>query len=100
MMAKHPRREKMAKFCETHNNPKPTIAALTAKCHFNWKISSFSVKWHLLKLARRKAARWALPVRRSLARLSVFALHVWHSNYLSALALAGLLFLYRLTLWR
>lgn len=35
-----------------------------------------------------------------LARLSVFALHVWHSNYLSALALARLLFLYRLTLWR
>lgn len=32
--------------------------------------------------------------------LCVFALHAWHSNYLSALAVARLLFLSRLTLWR
>lgn len=96
--------EKTAKFSETHKNPKLTIAAFTAKCHFNWKISSCCVKWHLLKLAHKKAPEWALPVCLyvcgPLARLTVFALHVWHSNYLSALALARLLFLYRLTLWR
>lgn len=32
--------------------------------------------------------------------LGVFALHAWHSNYLSALAVAPLLFLSRLTLLR
>lgn len=32
--------------------------------------------------------------------LCVFALHAWHSSYLSALAVARLLFLSRLMLWR
>lgn len=99
-LVKHIKKTKADKMLEPNSQPNFNSVVKLELFSFAGKFSSFGVKWHLVHT---KATKWAMHVSvcvRIILSLCVFASHAWHSNYLSALAVARLLFLSRLTLWR